>query len=218
MYMGNGRLPGGNSASAGWTTRDGQTWSAGQTSDPNDWVYNENYAGKIPDGAQTFYDGRNDMYSAVTAQEMYERAQGGDPAAVAEYTQYVRAHYPGWGTPGWQSNNQRGAPNQYNGGGGTPAQYGGGGWGGPVQYGGRGQFSSGPSPYKVDAGSVDFQWGPTQGQASKPWQQMGQPVNMGQYGQGQMPGGFGQQGPRQGMYGGGTPAGQMIGSMYGNWR
>ena len=207
------------------------------------WQGWENAAGESigPGGS---WDDQSNMYSSTTAQGLYERAQGGDPAAISEYEQYVSRHYPDWGSSGGRGgqgssgSGGRGGNwggNQGGGGQGTFGQYGGGGggggggqtfgWGGNVNFPGStttiGQ-PGGPDP-RQGGGRMQPQdqaqpWG--NGGATDPYQGggWGGQTDPMQGGQGPrmstQAGGYGQPDPFQGGWGGTKPS--MAGRMLGS--
>ena len=224
----------------GWENAAGQSVGPGGVWDENT-IYSNDYSGTIPEGARTADLGgqrQRGMYSSTTAQGLYERAQGGDPAAVAEYQQYVSRYYPNWGTQG----GGQGTPGQSGGGGGGQSY----GWGGNVSFPGStttiGQ-PGGPDPRqgggRMQPQDQAQQWGGGGGQTD-PFQGGGgggatDPYLGGGWG-GQTDPPQGGQGPRmstQANWGGGqtdpyqgggwggarqTMAGRMLGSMYGQRR
>ena len=229
----------------GWENAAGQSIGPGGAWDENT-IYSNDYSGTIPEGAGTADLGgqrQRGMYSSTTAQGLYERAQGGDPAAVAEYQQYVSRYYPNWGTQGGGGQGSSGSGgrggnwggNQGGGGQGTFGQYGGGGggggggqtfgWGGNVNFPGStttiGQ-PGGPDP-RQGGGRMQPQdqaqpWG--NGGATDPYLGggWGGQTDPPQGGQGPrmstQSGGYGQPDPMQGGWGGTRPS--MAGRMLGS--
>ena len=216
-YSGNGG-PGGLGWQ-GWENAAGQRVGPGGVWDENT-IYSNDYSGTIPEGARTADLGgqrQRGMYSGTTAQGLYERAQGGDPAAVSEYQQYVSRYYPdyfsqrGGGATGGNATptttiGQPGGPDPRQGGGRVQPQnqaqpWGNGGATDPFQGGGGGGATD---PY------LGGGWG---GQTDPP--QGGQGPRMST-----QAGGYGQPDPFQGGWGGTKPsmAGRMLGSMFGQRR
>jgi len=192
----------------GWETAGGGQWNAGQVSDPvNDWSYNQNYSGKIPEGAQTFDPNAPDPRIA----DLRGRCMGGDRDACQQLSsieQNAADKRGNWG--GNQGGGGQGTLGQYGGGGGG----GGGGqtfgWGGNVNFPGStttiGQ-PGGPDP-RQGGGRMQPQ------DQAQPWGNGGatDPYQGGGWG--------GQTDPMQGGWGGTRPsmAGRMLGSMFGQRR